>query len=353
MQMKDVIRKKRKECGFTQEQVAGYLGVSAPAVNKWESGATYPDISLLPALARLLKTDLNTLLCFRENLTSEDIAKYMVEITDAARNEGVDRAVHLIQEKVKEYPSCGELVYQMATLIRGIFFMMPCTEEQIQRYNDYALELYQRVEECGDPKYINSARFVLASRAIQNEDYEEAQRLIGLLPEYDTIDKRQLQISMFMQQKKNKEAAELLERKLNASIQEIFLLLNNLATVAVWENDRKRAWELAEYSQKVMGIYKWNYSSRVIALTVAMEEKDAAHCIEILKEMLEALSEPWDLSDSILFSHMEKKEANTMIGPQIIKALFSAIKKDEKYEFLRETPEFEELAERYCNKEAL
>ena len=46
---------------MTQEQVADYLGVSTPAVNKWEKGGCYLDITLLPALARLLKVDLNRL----------------------------------------------------------------------------------------------------------------------------------------------------------------------------------------------------------------------------------------------------------------------------------------------------
>ena len=36
MAMNTVIREKRKELGLTQEKVAVYLGVSAPAVNKWE-----------------------------------------------------------------------------------------------------------------------------------------------------------------------------------------------------------------------------------------------------------------------------------------------------------------------------
>ena len=40
MPINQVIREKRKEHGFTQEQVADYLGVSAPAVNKWESGVS-------------------------------------------------------------------------------------------------------------------------------------------------------------------------------------------------------------------------------------------------------------------------------------------------------------------------
>ena len=40
MQMKDVIRQKRRERGLTQGQVAGRLGGSAPAVNKWGSGVS-------------------------------------------------------------------------------------------------------------------------------------------------------------------------------------------------------------------------------------------------------------------------------------------------------------------------
>ena len=44
--------------GLTQEQLAGKLGVSAPAVNKWERGNSYPDITLLPVLARLLPREI-------------------------------------------------------------------------------------------------------------------------------------------------------------------------------------------------------------------------------------------------------------------------------------------------------
>jgi len=40
MTVGEVIREKRKELGLTQEQVARRLGVSAPAVNKWEKGVS-------------------------------------------------------------------------------------------------------------------------------------------------------------------------------------------------------------------------------------------------------------------------------------------------------------------------
>lgn len=40
MKLNEQIRVHRKKAGLTQEQVANYLGVSTPAVNKWESGVS-------------------------------------------------------------------------------------------------------------------------------------------------------------------------------------------------------------------------------------------------------------------------------------------------------------------------
>ena len=73
MNMHEIIRNRRRELGLTQEQLAGKLGVSAPAVNKWERAGSYPDITLLPVLARTLGVDLNTLLSFQEDLTDQDV----------------------------------------------------------------------------------------------------------------------------------------------------------------------------------------------------------------------------------------------------------------------------------------
>lgn len=39
MKINEIIREKRKLENLTQEQLAEKLGVSAPAVNKWEKGS--------------------------------------------------------------------------------------------------------------------------------------------------------------------------------------------------------------------------------------------------------------------------------------------------------------------------
>ena len=48
------ITKYRKAKGMTQEELANHLGVSSQAVSKWENDASCPDISLLPALCKVL-----------------------------------------------------------------------------------------------------------------------------------------------------------------------------------------------------------------------------------------------------------------------------------------------------------
>lgn len=41
MQIGEKIKNYRKTAGLTQEQVADYLDVSTPAVNKWEKGVSH------------------------------------------------------------------------------------------------------------------------------------------------------------------------------------------------------------------------------------------------------------------------------------------------------------------------
>ena len=80
MPIETTIRQLRQARGLTQEQVARALGVSAPAVSKWETGASLPEITLLPALARLLGTDLNELLSFQKEMSREDVAAFLNQL---------------------------------------------------------------------------------------------------------------------------------------------------------------------------------------------------------------------------------------------------------------------------------
>ena len=51
-----VILSLRKQRGMTQEQLAEAVGVSPPAVSKWETCSNCPDVALLAPIARALDT---------------------------------------------------------------------------------------------------------------------------------------------------------------------------------------------------------------------------------------------------------------------------------------------------------
>ena len=52
----------RKARAMTQEQLAQELGITAQAVSKWETGQSYPDITLLPKLAEVCGVRVDELL---------------------------------------------------------------------------------------------------------------------------------------------------------------------------------------------------------------------------------------------------------------------------------------------------
>src|SRR5699024_11556582 len=87
MSVGKVIRRYRKMKNMTQEEMAGRLGVTAPAVNKWENENSFPDITLLAPIARLLGISLDTLLSFREELTADEINGILQETEQKLKEE--------------------------------------------------------------------------------------------------------------------------------------------------------------------------------------------------------------------------------------------------------------------------
>jgi len=52
----------RKQNGFTQEELAEKLDITAQAISKWENGHTLPETAMLPLLAKLLNTSVDSIL---------------------------------------------------------------------------------------------------------------------------------------------------------------------------------------------------------------------------------------------------------------------------------------------------
>lgn len=87
------ISKLRRDNNMTQEQLAEKLGVTAQSVSKWENGITSPDITLIPAIAKLFNITTDELL----GAVSNDQVKKISSITSKEMKE-LKLKVHIISK---------------------------------------------------------------------------------------------------------------------------------------------------------------------------------------------------------------------------------------------------------------
>lgn len=97
-------KKYRKEIGITQEEMANRLGVTTPAVNRWENGNSNPDIG------------------FSE--------------------EGYEKTYEWALNIVKEYPNCNILIWQVALMLDARRMTGECKEPD--KYDDQINSWYER-----------------------------------------------------------------------------------------------------------------------------------------------------------------------------------------------------------------
>ncbi|PYG90286.1 helix-turn-helix protein [Ruminiclostridium sufflavum DSM 19573] len=351
MPLNKIIQEKRKKIGLTQEQIAEYLGVSTPAVNKWERGATYPDISLLPPLARLLKIDLNTLLCFNEGLSEQEVGRFCKEVIDVIRKNGFDCGFSMGVKKIQEYPNCGFLIHSTALLLDGALIMSGMSAGDKQKYDSKITALYERAAKCEDDRRRNEAVFMLASRYKGRGEYGKAQEMLDLLPERSALDKIKLQADLYIVQNRLDEAAGLLERKLLIEINEIQAILLSLVDIAVKEDKNQAASHIAELSRDAAELFElWDYSSYIAPLQVAIAQENVQDSILLLKSILSAASTLWEIEKSPLYRHISVNGNKGKVGANILPTLLAEIENDPKYGYLHLSAEFKQLLKQYRAK---
>lgn len=97
------IKNLRKEKRVTQEELAEYLHISSQAVSKWETGASSPDIDMLPKLAIFFGTSLDHLLDFDQSRVDAAVEALIEESgrggKDPARSEA------FLRKALEKYPN--------------------------------------------------------------------------------------------------------------------------------------------------------------------------------------------------------------------------------------------------------
>lgn len=344
MKMHEIIKERRLALNFTQEQVAKYLGVTTPAVNKWEKGISYPDISLLPALARLLDTDLNTLLSFQDDLTDKEVAIFLNQVSETIEKEGFAAGYDLAIAKLKEYPTCDQLVCGVAMLLDGALILKASKDDRLEEYRTEIISLYKRAARSDNIQIKEQALSHLISNAIQRKNYTEAQALLDSISDPSPVDKKQIQAKMYIEQGELSKAAKTVEEKLlllNTEVHETLLSLMDIAIKDKRYDDAEYIANVDEQATKIFDL--WEYNRYLAHFQLYLALKDRTKLLKTFVPMIKSLTKRWDVNKSLLYQHIQTKEVDEDFGKKLQKNILKSISGDEEASFLKDSPELEDI----------
>ena len=117
LHLSENLRKYRILKNLTQEDVAEYLGITPQSVSKWERGESYPDITLLPALANIFETSIDLLVgmdTIRAEGTQYNIHNKAVTYQ---RNGDYDSAEKTYRDALLIYPNKPGMILGLASTL--------------------------------------------------------------------------------------------------------------------------------------------------------------------------------------------------------------------------------------------
>lgn len=306
MSIGKVIRKYRKEKNMTQEEMAVRLGVTAPAVNKWENENSLPDIMLLAPIARLLGISLDTLLSFREELTQEEINGIINELDEKLQTAPFEECFQWAKERLELYPNCEGLMFSAAVVLQARLLLQEISDQE--DYEAYTVSLFEQVLRSDDEAMRLQAADSLFAFYLRKEQYDKAESYL----EYFSLqnpNKKFRQAQIFEKTGRTKEAYKEYEKLLFEAYGRVSLTLNGMYVLAVQEKDMERAHKLVEKQRELAVCFEMGrYHEVSCSLELAMLEKDADAVEAIQKELLDAVPQLDAFRHSFLYEHTEFTE---------------------------------------------
>ncbi|HBF3599440.1 TPA: helix-turn-helix transcriptional regulator [Clostridioides difficile] len=392
-----VIQCLRKERNLTQEQLAKFIGVSTPAVSKWESGNSYPDIELLPLLADFFNVSIDKLLNYKIDLSEEEVMKIYKELESGFARIEIDLST---EEPKEEFRQDLESVKKLSNMYiekyskSYLLKLRICSLYQMYSYKFGKSELNDRVKETtniledivrntDDIQIKETALIILSNAYCMLEDYEKAELYLNMI--HKSIGDTSVNLAMiYLKQNRLEEAEILLQNKLFSNVFNISMDCKGI--INVYKNQYKELKkklenrnfnknaierEMEYIKNKLLGyanlsleikkmlsedkgaffsMYMDYMELSLIFLFFNMKE-EAKKALYSLKEILEKypIHESLDVSQMRFFDKVESKNLYTF---NIYTNLLIVLN-DDSYNELREEPIFKDVIEKILDMEKM
>ena len=344
MNIAEVIRKYRKEAGLTQEEMANRLGVTTPAVNKWENGNSNPDIELLAPIARLLHISLDTLMSFHEELAPSEIGDMIREMDTMFISEGFETVYEWASDKIKEYPNCNMLIWQVAVMLDA----RRLTDVTIdsEKYDEQINAWYELVLKDEDEKIKRHAADSLFGFYLRKKEYVKAEGYLQYFSDNDPM-KKIYQGRLYKEQGDKENAYKTFEDIVLSAYHTLNFAFSLMTGLALEEGDIQEARYLAEKMGAIAGIFEMGkYHECASMLDVVCAEKNVEETYHIVEQLLTSVDSLCDFQKSRLFQHMKFSETGSLFAENLKEKLLEGFRDSESFGYMRGDMAWEDLLQK-------
>lgn len=174
----ETIYKLRQSRKITQEELAGFLGITKASVSKWETGQSFPDITLLPLIANYFDITIDKLIGYKPQLSTEQIRSIYKSLAKDFTTHPFHEVMDKSSQLVKEYYSCYPFLLQISVLWMN-HFMLAGGEEEQQKILNQIEELCNHISsKCMDVGISSDATVIKAIINLQQNNPNETIRIL-------------------------------------------------------------------------------------------------------------------------------------------------------------------------------
>ncbi|MDS0524178.1 helix-turn-helix domain-containing protein [Clostridium sp. SHJSY1] len=342
-----VISSLRKEKGITQEELAKAVGVSTPAVSKWESGISYPDITLLPIIARYFNISTDKLLDFQKDLTKKEVVKIAKECAERFESIKYSEAMKFSEDYLREYPNNNLLKIRIAHLF--FMYLARSQEEKLQDQSlNRAIELSEEASKSSDLEVKQAALVYLSSLYNITGKTKEAIEILESFPKTQ-YESDIILASIYIKEKEFEKARKIEHKNLYKNINSTLMNLHAMFNLAIEEKNYEFALKLAGKCKNIIQLFDLdnvmlptNYLVFLEAYTLIKNEELT---LKYLEEYVESVRhmEPASkcLANNEYFNTMEA--GDKIISEEYLKnSLKLSITLDKKFDFVKDKDRYKE-----------
>ena len=199
------IRELRKRDGRTQDNLAEALGVTAQAVSRWESGGSYPDMEMIPAIANYFHVSIDELFGYHDD--REEKIKSILEkadkiltrqgqiISNGSLTDDVYVCISMLRDASEEFPNETRILLKLAEALNmwgwhihgahaheldgsGVYRDDTAYNAQNEYWQE-AVRVYERILKC-DPSPYEREHTIIGVISLYSKmgEYKKAKALV-------------------------------------------------------------------------------------------------------------------------------------------------------------------------------